>query len=220
MHDGAVHGAGEKDVGGVSGGTGDLETTVITRDWLSDGGHARAPAVCSARRATRCASSILKALWVSGTGVGKGRGDGSSQFIGFIQRNPAQCFFRCREPPRPVSNATHRQPGRANAFLVYGDRSRSRYERELIGLTVAKFQVVRSSALGSPWHLDRNNQIAALEHVVSLGRAARQAVEVRKRDRSLPRAPRIRTIASMAANATATSEGWVATQASDHPKIA
>src|SRR5882672_697811 len=35
-------------------------------DWLSDGVHARAPAIFSARSAARCASSTLKALWASG----------------------------------------------------------------------------------------------------------------------------------------------------------
>ena len=38
-------------------------------------------------------------------------------------------------------------------------------------------------------------------------------------DRS-PVRPRTMTFASSAANATATSEGWMATQASDHPKMA
>src|SRR2546422_1389541 len=49
-------------VGRVTRRAGDLEPPVDTGKRLSDGAHARAPAVSSARKTARCASSTLKVL--------------------------------------------------------------------------------------------------------------------------------------------------------------
>src|SRR5258708_1743542 len=51
---------------GVPRGAGHFEAPIDSGKWLSNGVHALAPAVSSARSATRCASSILNALCASG----------------------------------------------------------------------------------------------------------------------------------------------------------
>src|SRR5258708_26801199 len=56
----------ERNICRVACSSGHLEPAIDARDRLSDSVHARAPAVCNARRATRCASSTLKALWARG----------------------------------------------------------------------------------------------------------------------------------------------------------
>src|SRR5256886_4912897 len=63
-HDGAVRQTWYVELGSVRGAARDLLAAVDAADWLSDncGGHARAPAVSTARTRTRCMSSILKLL--------------------------------------------------------------------------------------------------------------------------------------------------------------
>src|SRR5207249_11582360 len=62
--DSAMHLARHVELGGVGGAAGDLLAAVDAADGLSDesGGHARAPAVSTARTMARCISSILKSL--------------------------------------------------------------------------------------------------------------------------------------------------------------
>src|SRR6266480_5713604 len=56
--------AGLVELGGVGGGARDLLAAIDAADRLSNerGGHARAPAVSTARTMARCISSILKSL--------------------------------------------------------------------------------------------------------------------------------------------------------------
>src|SRR3954454_15884820 len=63
-HHGTVGLAGLVELGGIGGRPGNLLTAVNAADGLSDesGGHARAPAVSTARTMARCISSILKSL--------------------------------------------------------------------------------------------------------------------------------------------------------------
>ena len=58
----AMSDAVDRNVRGIACAAGHLEPTVDAWDRLSNNGHARAPAVCNARKATRCANSTLKAL--------------------------------------------------------------------------------------------------------------------------------------------------------------
>src|SRR5262249_28805349 len=61
-----AYGARTAKVGRVCGATADLKVTICAWDRLSDGAHARPPAICSARTATRWASSTLNPLCASG----------------------------------------------------------------------------------------------------------------------------------------------------------
>src|ERR687892_726213 len=63
-HDCSVRQARHVELGGVGGAAGDLLAAVDAADRLSDesGGHARAPAISTARTMARCMSSILKSL--------------------------------------------------------------------------------------------------------------------------------------------------------------
>src|SRR5215472_759375 len=57
-----AYGARTVNIGRVCGATADLKVTICAWDRLSDGAHARPPAICSARTATRWASSTLNPL--------------------------------------------------------------------------------------------------------------------------------------------------------------
>ena len=63
-HDGAMSHASDVELGGVRRSAHHFLSAVDAADWLSDerGGHARAPAVSTARTMARCMSSILKSL--------------------------------------------------------------------------------------------------------------------------------------------------------------
>src|SRR5262249_39171975 len=61
-----AYGARTANVGRVCGATADFKVTICAWDRLSDGAHARPPAIVSARRATRWASSTLNPLCPSG----------------------------------------------------------------------------------------------------------------------------------------------------------
>jgi pimeloyl-ACP methyl ester carboxylesterase len=88
-----------------------------------------------------------------------------------------------------VRYAAHGEPRRADAPAIGRDRSRRRYQRELVGLAIAELEIVRGAALRAGGDLDRDNQVAATERVITLRRIAGQAVEVGERDRSFARAP-------------------------------
>ena len=61
---------------------------------------------------------------------------------------------------------------------------------------------------------------SGLQLGLDLRRVAGQAMEVGERDRALPCGPETSTAASSAASATHMSDGWVAMQAREAPRIA
>src|SRR5271169_6555477 len=66
VDDRGVRGILDGDVGRIWRPARHLQPAIRARDRLSDGVHARSPAVSSARKATRWASSTLKPLWARG----------------------------------------------------------------------------------------------------------------------------------------------------------
>src|ERR1700722_4632565 len=84
-----------------------------------------------------------------------------------------------------MRDSAHSQPCRNYVLPVHRDRSRCRYKRELIRLTIADLEVMRGASLRTGRDLDRNDQVAPTEDVVSLRRVAGQAMELGERNRSL-----------------------------------
>src|SRR6266567_3272785 len=84
----------------VACGAGHFEAPIDSGKWLSNGVHARAPAVSSARSATRCASSILNALCASG------RASVNEAAIAVISASVSS-----RDTPRKADSAAVRRQG-------------------------------------------------------------------------------------------------------------
>ena len=88
-------------------------------------------------------------------------------------------------------------------------------------MTVADLEVVRGATFRPRGNLDGHNQIATLEDVVTFRLAARQAMKIGKLDQSSPSRPEDDDDGIQSGKRRLSrSDGWVATQASDHPKIA
>ena len=100
---------------------------------------------------------------------------------------PRSAGFGCREPPRLVGDAAHREPRRANASAICRDRGRGRNQRELIGCAVADLKIMRGARLHACGHFDRDDQIAPIKDIVTLGRVAGQAMEIGERNPSFAR---------------------------------
>ena len=99
-------------------------------------------------------------------------------------------------------------------------RDGGRGEGELVGLPVAHLQVAGPQRARMGRDLDRGDQLARPEGLFAVGVLPGRSRKSAK-GRCAPRpGPSRCTRASSAAKATATSEGWVATQCSEVPRIA
>ena len=163
VDDRRMHGTFDRNIGRVAGAAGDLQPTVGARDRLSDGVHARAPAICNARRATRCASSILKALWASGRASTNDKAIADLERINLVQRRSPQRRLGIGEPPGLVRDAAQGQARRTYAPPVDRDGGRGRHERELVRLAVADLEIMRGAPVGAGRHFDGDDQIASIE---------------------------------------------------------
>ena len=115
----------------------------------------------------------------------------------------------CATPPSAIRTSRDaRRPRRRAPRRPRRARTRTTPGRAPCGSASAR-------ASGERRQLDRDDQLARLEHRVALGLVAGQPVEVGERDRrARPPAPTTCTTASSAASATAMSDGCVATQCS------
>ena len=81
-----------------------------------------------------------------------------------------------------MRDAPHRKSDRSYLPAVKRHGSRDGDNGELVGLTIAYFEVMRCSALGAGRDVDRHDKLAATKRRVLLRCVVRQAVEVSKRD--------------------------------------
>ena len=181
---------GTVELGGVGGAAGDLLPAVDAADGLSDegGGHARAPAVSTARTMARCMSSILKSLCPQ-----------PLRALGGERRRRAE---RCRV--EAGAGQRRLDPGDApglgpdpaqgdarlpDAGAVHLERHRGRHDRELEGGPVAHLEVVRAPCRRAGRHRDGGDHLARLEHRLEVRGGVGQAVEVDERHGALPAGP-------------------------------
>src|ERR1700738_1220351 len=95
-----------------------------------------------------------------------------------IPRKPLSAAVSRCQPPPLVRNAAQCEPRPTDASAIGRDRSCGRHKRELIGCAVADLKVMRGTRLQVCGHFDRDDQIASIKHVVTLGRAARKTMEI------------------------------------------
>src|SRR5215471_13989820 len=177
-----AYGARTANVGRVCGATADFKVTICAWDRLSDGAHARPPAIVSARRATRWASSTLNPLCPSGRAS---LNEAAMPILSVpISSSLAPRSAASADVSRhglwatpPSASRTERMRPRSTATAAAGN------EREFVGSAITQFQVMRGTRLDRRRDIDRHNQLPALERGIVVRRVPRQAVKVRERDR-------------------------------------
>src|SRR5579863_2895712 len=133
LDDNAVNGALDRNVGRIVCSATHFEASVDSGDWLSDGVHTRAPAVSSARSATRWASSILNPFCASGRASANDVAIAvlsASVLSSDMPRNADSAAFRrhglCATPPI-ASRADSMRPSRT-ATAAAADTSANSYD--------------------------------------------------------------------------------------------